>query len=34
MVRPILEMVFDEGPNTYQFNYGLPGENQYASMLM
>ena len=27
LVRPILEMIFDEGPNSYELSYGLPGQN-------
>lgn len=27
LVRPILEMIFDEGPNSYELSYGLPGHN-------
>ena len=26
-MRPILEMIFDEGPNSYELSYGLPGHN-------
>ena len=27
LVRPILEMIFDEVPNSYELSYGLPGHN-------
>ena len=26
-MRPILEMIFDEGPNSYELSYGLPGQS-------
>jgi len=25
LVRPIMEMIFDEGPNSYELSHGLPG---------
>ena len=25
LMRPILEMIFDEGPTSYELSYGLPG---------
>lgn len=31
LVRPILEMIFDEGPNSYELNYGLPGHNFFEN---
>ena len=27
LVRPILQMIFDEGPNSYELSYGLPGHS-------
>jgi len=27
LVRPILELIFDEGPTSYELSYGLPGQN-------
>lgn len=27
LVRPIMEMIFDEGPNSYELSHGLPGQN-------
>jgi len=26
-MRPISEMIFDEGPNSYELSYGLPGQS-------
>ncbi len=25
LVRPILQMIFDDGPNSYELSHGLPG---------
>lgn len=27
LVRPILEMVFDDGPKQHELSYGLPGQS-------
>lgn len=27
LVRPILEMIFDEGPKQHELSYGLPGQS-------
>ena len=33
LVRPIMQMVFDEGPNSYELSHGLPGQNLLENQL-